>query len=151
MLRAPRTLMLTLLCAPWACWAADLSEASLRAADAEQMRIIVDGDAKAQDRFMHQNYILNGPSNRVLRKTELVQMLGQGRMRSERFERTIEGVAITGNIGIVMGSEIVRPNVSSELGERHGSADLSRRFTNVFIFEQGRWQFLARQASVVAK
>jgi len=126
-----------------------ISEASLRAADAEQMRIIVDGDAKAQGAFMHDNYILNGPAGRVLRKPVLVEMLAQGKMASERFERTIEGTAITGNIGIVMGSEVVRPGSKSELGEKFGSRNLSRRFTNVFIFEDGRWRFLARQASVV--
>src|SRR5262245_47323752 len=123
----------------------------LCAADAEQMRIIVEGDAKAQSQFMHENYILNGPANRVLRKPVLVDMLAKGRMASERFERTIEGISITGNIGIVMGSEVVRPGAGSELGQKHGSADLSRRFTNVFIFERGKWYFLARQASVVGK
>ncbi|HEU4603699.1 MAG TPA: nuclear transport factor 2 family protein, partial [Steroidobacteraceae bacterium] len=65
---------------------AEISEASLRAADAEQMRIIVEGDAKAQSEFMHPNYILNGPSNRVLRKAVLVEMLAHGKMSSERFE-----------------------------------------------------------------
>lgn len=130
-------------------FAAEVSEASLRAADAEQMRIIVDGDATAQSRFMHANYILNGPSNRVLRKPVLVQMLAQGKMASERFERTIEGTAITGNIGVVMGSETVRPSANSQLGEKFGDRELTRRFTNVFIFERGQWFFLARQASVV--
>lgn len=131
------------------CLAADISEASLRAADAEQMRIIIEGDAKAQDSFMHENYIINGPSNRVLRKPVLVEMLAHGKMASERFERVIEGTAITGNIGIVMGREIVRPAAGSELVERFGNRDLNRRFTNVFIFENGVWRFLARQATVV--
>lgn len=133
------------------CHATEASEATLRAADAEQMRIIVDGDAKAQSQFMHHNYILNGPSNRVMRKPILVEMLAQGKMASERFERKIEGISITGNVGVVMGSETVRPSSSSELGEKFGNKDLSRRFTNVFIFENGRWYFLARQASVVAQ
>lgn len=127
----------------------DLSEASLRAADAEQMRIIVQGDARAQQEFMHPNYILNGPSNRVLRKPVLVAMLAQGAMGSDRFERVIEGIAITGNVGIVMGSEVVHPTPSSELGARHGDATLNRRYTNVFLFEGGKWRFLARQATVV--
>lgn len=131
------------------CLAAEMSETSLRAADAEQMRIIVEGDAESQNVFMHQNYILNGPSNRVLRKAVLVDMLASGKMASEHFEREIEGIAITGNIGIVMGSEIVTPRASSNLGEKFGSAPLKRRFTNVFIFENGRWYFLARQASVI--
>lgn len=129
--------------------ASGISESSLRAADAEQMRIIVEGDAKAQETFMHANYILNGPSNRVLRKEVLVDMLAKGKMASERFERTIEGTAITGNVGVVMGSEVVQPRAGSELGEKFGSIPLRRRFTNVFIFENGRWYFLARQASVV--
>ncbi len=69
------------------CTAADISENSLRAADAEQMRIIVDGDAKLRSAFMHQNCVINGPSNRVLRKAVLMEMLANGRMASERFER----------------------------------------------------------------
>jgi hypothetical protein len=132
-----------------ACWAKEISESSLRAADAEQMRIIVNGDAQAQSVFMHDNYMVNGPSNRILRKAVLVEMLAQGKMASDRFERTIEGTAITGNIGIVMGSEIVRPAAGSELAQAFGDRDLTRRFTNVFIFEGGAWRFLARQASVI--
>lgn len=141
-----------LLLAPLLCnsaLAAENSEASLRAADAEQMRIIVQGDANAQQEFMHPNYILNGPSNRVMRKPALVAMLAQGAMGSDRFERIVEGVAITGNVGIVMGSEVVRPTATSELGAQHGTVPLNRRYTNVFLFEGGRWRFLARQATVV--
>ena len=131
------------------CLAADISESSLRAADAEQMRIIVEQDAKAQSGFMHPNYIINGPANRIMRKATVVDMLAHGKMASERFERVIEGTAITGNIGIVMGSEVVQPAAGSELGEKFGSTPLKRRFTNVFIFENGKWSFLARQASIV--
>ena len=142
-------LMLIALFFAHPCLAADMSESSLRAADAEQMRIIVDGDAESQKAFMHDNYILNGPSNRVLRKAVLVDMLANGKMASDHFERTIEGTAITGNIGIVMGSEIVQPRAGSDLGEKFGTSPLKRRFTNVFIFENGRWYFLARHASVI--
>ena len=125
------------------------SEANLLAADAEQMRIIVEQDAKAQQEFMHPNYMINAPANRVLRKSQVVAMLAHGAMASERFERAIEGVAITGNVGIVMGREIVKPAPGSELGKMHPNQTLQRRFTNVFIFEHGKWRFLARQATVV--
>jgi hypothetical protein len=126
-----------------------ISEASLRAADAEQMRIIVQADAEAQQAFMHPNYIINGPSNRVLHKAVLVDMLAHGKMGSDVFERVIEDVAITGNVGIVMGREVVHPTPASELGMRHGDKVLNRRFTNVFLFEDGKWRFLARQATIV--
>jgi hypothetical protein len=129
--------------------AAQPTEDTLRAADAEQMRIIVDGDAKAQQRFMHPNYIINGPSNRILRKPVLVEMLSHGKMGSDRFERVIEATAITGNVGVVMGREVVHPLPDSQLGKLHGDKLLHRRFTNVFLFEKGRWRFLARQATLV--
>src|SRR4051794_31959885 len=101
----PKHLMLVLAAAICTSVAAtEISEASFRAADAEQMPIIVEGDARSQQEFMHPNYIINGPSNRIMRKPALVTMLAQGKMASERFERVIEGIAITGTIGIVMGS-----------------------------------------------
>ena len=127
----------------------NISEASLRAADAEQMRIIVQADAEAQQTFMHRNYMLNGPSNRVLHKDVLVDMLAQGKMGNDFFERVLEDLAITGNVGIVMGREVVHPTPESELGLRHGDKVLNRRFTNVFLFEDGKWRFLARQATIV--
>ena len=123
---------------------------SLRRADAMQMRIIVEGDARAQQDFMHPNYILNGPSNRVMRKEQLVAMLAKGEMASERFERTIEATSITGNVGIVMGRETVTPSANSQLGRQFGSKALTRRFTNIFLWERGKWRFLARQATVAA-
>lgn len=126
------------------------TEASLRAADAEQMRIIVDEDAKAQEAFMHPNYIINGPSNVVKRKAELVDMLAHGLMASESFTRKVEGVALTGNVGIVMGSEVVTPSPNSQLGKLHPGQTLNRRYTNVFLWEHGKWRFLARQATIVS-
>jgi hypothetical protein len=127
----------------------DISESSLRAADAEQMRIIVQADAEAQQAFMHPNYMINGPMNRVLHKYVIVDMLAHGKMGNDSFERVIEDLAITGNVGIVMGREVVHPTPESELGMRHGDKVLNRRFTNVFLFESGKWRFLARQATIV--
>lgn len=126
------------------------SDKSLRQADALQMRIIVDEDARAQRDFMHPNYILNGPSNRVMRKEQLVAMLANGQMASESFDRTIEATSITGNVGIVMGRETVTPAANSQLGRQFGSKALARRFTNIFLWEHGKWRFLARQATVAA-
>ena len=127
------------------------SESSLRAADAEQMRILVQQDATAQRQFMHPNYIINAPANRVLRKSQVVSMLAHGGMASERFERVIEGTAVTGTVGIVMGREIVKAAAASELGKLHPGKTLQRRFTNVFLFENGKWRFLARQATSVGE
>lgn len=126
------------------------TEASLRAADAEQMRIIVEEDSKAQQEFMHPNYMLNGPANVVKRKAELVAMLARGDIASEKFDRKVEGVTLTGDVGIVMGSEVVTPAPNSNLARLHPGQTLRRRYTNVFLWQGRRWRFLARQASIVS-
>lgn len=126
-------------------------EASLRAADAEQMRIVVAGDAKAQQAFMHDNYMINGPRNVINRKPSLVRMLGEGAMSSEAFDGVVEAVQITDNVGIVMGREVVTPAPGSALGDIWGARQLQRRYTNVFIWQDGRWRFLARQATIPAE
>lgn len=138
-------LMLAIAAAP-----AAPDETGLRAADAEQMRIIVGADAVAQQDFMHPNYLLNAPANLVRRKAEVVAMLARGQMASETFERQVEAVQITGPVGIVMGSESVTPAAGSNLARLHPGKTLARRFTNVFLWEAGKWRFLARQATVVA-
>jgi hypothetical protein len=48
-----------------------------------------------------------------------------------------------------MGRETQKPKSSSELGRAHGEKTLERRFTNVFLFEEGNWHLLARQATVI--
>lgn len=141
--------MVAILLAAPALGQATAGEESLRQADAEQMRIIVDEDATAQQTFMHPNYMINAPSNRILRKAQLVAMLANGQMASEKFARKVEAVSITGNVGIVMGLETVSPARNSQLARQFGRKSLTRRFTNVFLFEDGRWRFLARQATVI--
>jgi hypothetical protein len=46
-----------------------------------------------------------------------------------------------------MGRETIKPK--PELGLVHGVKTLERRFTNVFVFEEGNWRLLARQSTVI--
>jgi Domain of unknown function (DUF4440) len=125
------------------------NETNLRAADAEELRNVLTGDASAMRSLMHPNYMVNSPVNQVVRKEQLIKLLSEGKIASEAIERTIEATAITGNVGIVMGRETVIPKPNSELGLAHGVETLERRFTNVFVFEQGNWRLLARQSTVI--
>lgn len=124
-------------------------DASLRAADAEEVRIIAAGDTKAMREFLHPNYIVNSPANRVLRKDALIKLLAAGTIANDGLERRVEDTAITDNVGIVMGNETIKPKPESELGRLYGAKTLERRFTNVFLFENGKWRLLARQSTVI--
>ena len=124
-------------------------DASLRAADAEELRIIAAGDTNAMREFMHPNYMVNSPANRIMRKDDLIKLVAAGTIANDGLERTVEGTAITGNVGIVMGGETIKPKPDSELGRLYGTKTLERRFTDVFLFENGKWRLLARQSTVI--
>jgi len=124
-------------------------EASLRAADAAQMRAGAASDADAYAELSTSDFVNNAPDNRVATRAEVLAMLREGRIASEGFERTIEHVAIHGSTGVVMGRQQVTPAQDSIAGRTFGARPLVRRFTNVFVFEGGRWRLLARHANVV--
>ena len=76
-------------------------------------------------------------------------MMRGGQIGSEAFERTVESVTVSGDLGIVMGNEVFTPTAASELGRLYGARPLKRRYTNVYARRHGQWLWLARHANVV--
>jgi hypothetical protein len=62
------------------------NETSLRAADAEELRIVLTGDANAMRALTHPNYIVNSPVNQIVRKDQLIKLLSEGKIASEAIE-----------------------------------------------------------------
>lgn len=124
-------------------------EAELRAIDAQQRAAITAGDVRAMEALSHPDLMVNAPSNRVLTRAQVLAMMKSGAIAAERFERTPERVTITGDVAVVMGSERLVPTATSESGRLFGTKPLNRRYTNIYLRENGRWRFLARHANVV--
>ena len=131
--------------------APDLAERQLRAADAAQRNAVANGDLAAIAAISHADLHVNAPTNRILTKADLIRMVGNGEIRNETFERTPESVTITGDVGVVMGRETVVPGAGSEQARLYGVKTLNRRYTNVYLRENGRWLHLARHANIVSK
>jgi hypothetical protein len=127
----------------------ELSEKGLLAANRYQRRIIGGGDEQAFARFLHPNFIVNGPNNICGTRDQILRLSQGGAFARENSQSQIERSALTGNAGILMGNEIVTPADGSLLAAWFGTKPLRQRFTDVYVFEDGQWLFLARQASVV--
>jgi hypothetical protein len=125
------------------------SDESLRAAGRHQTTIIATGDAEAFAAFLHPDFLVNGPNNRCGGRDQVLGLFKAGALSHEQFEREVESTSITGNVGIVMGKEMVVPSDGSPLAAAFGRNPLQRRFTDVYLFDNGVWTLLARQASVV--
>lgn len=126
-------------------------EAALLAADIRQRQAIGRGDVEAMAALTHPSFHANAPSNRVLTREQVLSMIKSGAIAAQRFERTLEAVTITGNVGVIMGNEVILPTADSAPGKAFGLKSLKRRFTNVYIRDGGSWRLLARHANVVAK
>ena len=123
-------------------------EASLRAVDQRERDIVASRDVASMDSLAHPNLVINAPVNRVLTREQLLSRLRNGEIAAEKFDRDPEVIRITGNVGVVMGRETFTPVSSSELGRIHGAVPLQRRYTNVYVWQQGKWLWLARHANV---
>lgn len=125
-------------------------EAALVAADATQRAAVATGDSDAIAAIAHPNFRVNAPSNRVLTKEVVLSMVRSGEIKTETFERIPESVTITGDVGVVMGREILQASAGSESARMYGMGTLQRRYTNVFLRVGGKWLHLARHANVIA-
>ena len=118
-------------------------------ADAQQRLAVASADGAAIEAIADPHLRVNAPNNRILTRDDLVRMVGSGEIRNEVFERTPEEVVITGDVGVVMGHELVFPGAGSEQARMYGERTLRRRYTNVYIRSGTSWRHLARHANII--
>ena len=124
-------------------------ERAVLAADAQQRLAVASMDIRAIGKISDPHLRVNAPNNRILTREDLMRMVASGEIRNEVFERTPEDVVITGNVGVVMGHEMVLPGKASEQARMYGRKTLNRRYTNVYIRSGEGWMHLARHASII--
>ena len=123
-------------------------ERAVLAADARQRLAVASMDIEAIGKISDPNLRVNAPNNRILTREDLMRMVASGEIRNEVFERTPEDVVITGDVGVVMGHEVVFPGAASEQARMYGRKTLNRRYTNVYIRSGEGWMHLARHANI---
>lgn len=131
------------------CQAQGSAEAALTAIDARQKDMVARGDVEGLEELSAPGLTINAPVNRVLTRAQFLSMMRSGQIGAEAFQRTVERVTVSGDIGVVMGSEVFTPTAASELGRAYGARPLKRRYTNVYVRDHGQWKWLARHANVV--
>lgn len=124
-------------------------ERSVLAADAQQRLAVESVNIMAIGEISHPHLRVNAPNNRILTREDLMRMVASGEIRNEVFERIPEDVIITGDVGVVMGREVVFPGATSEQARMYGRKTLNRRYTNIYIRSGEGWRHLARHANII--
>ena len=105
----------------------------------EQARLVQAGDAEGLTALLHPAYAVHAANGRLYGLDQTLTLVRNGLLAREKFQRTQQAVTISGSTGIVIGLDTLEtPPPLAERGERN------RRYTNVYILENGRWRLLAR-------
>jgi len=117
----------------------EATEASLQQVDQRQSEIVQTGDLASLDALLHRDYLVHVPNGRTLDRSQILEFAKGGALSKEKHRRVQEKWSITGTTGIVFGVDHMEsPSPLATRGE------LKRRYTNVYVFEDGRWKHLAR-------
>lgn len=121
----------------------DAVEKEIRKLEQRQVGLLLKGDVAEMEKQWAKDYMVNNPFNKLVKARE-----GPIRARQltySKFERDIEVVLVKGDVAVAMGGETVVPSgQSADAGKT-----IRRRFTDVWVKEEGRWLLMARHASVI--
>ena len=125
--------------------AQDPRESEIRRLETLERESVIKGDSTALfDKIWSPNMIVNTPANIVGTVEGTKGHFRSGGLNYLSFERTIEKISFNDNVAIVMGGEIIKPQGQ----QLNAGKTVSRRFTHVWLYKNGNWSIIARQATI---
>jgi ketosteroid isomerase-like protein len=107
---------------------------------------IFNGDAAALDSLMDDDVTVNHPTKRIVKeKKELLDLIDKGVIRYTSFNRFPETFLFFKDMVVVMGNETVVP----AKGAPNAGESLIRRYTNIWMNQNGKWRLTVRHANNV--
>ncbi len=126
------------------------TEADIRKLEDAVRSAILNADSNTLQELWAPEFLVNNPRNEITESRDSVLLLQKaGMINYSTFEKTIERVQLQKNIVITMGFEIFVPR-NDLPGAKAGQA-YKRRFTNIWMKKKGKWQQIARHASILCQ
>ena len=120
-------------------------EQEIRRLDLKEADAVLKGDFATVKRLWADDYTVNNPFNQVVKASS--GPIRMGSLTYASFVREIESIQVHGDTVIVMGREIVIPKDDSP----DAGTTIRRRYTNIWMKRDGRWQLTARHANVICE
>jgi ketosteroid isomerase-like protein len=123
-------------------------ESVIRTLEQQECKAVLAKDTTTLRKLWAEDFTVNAPSNRVVtagKNTLDRPVINQADNVS--FTRTIEHVMIKGDYAMTMGNEVVVPKSKTATT----APPIKRRYTNVWIKENGEWKLVTRHASVICE
>lgn len=126
------------------------TEAEIRALEQTGAIAILNGDTNTLKQIWATEYLVNTPGNQVTETRDSILLIQKaGMIDYSTYEKVIERMLFQKNIVITMGHEtLVSKNETRIL--KAGQV-YKRRFTNIWMKKNGKWQLIARHASIICQ
>ena len=126
------------------------TEAEIRRLEQTGTTAILNGDTNTLKQIWAPEFLVNTPRNEVIGTRDSILMIQKdGMIDYNTYEKVIERMQFQKDIVITMGHEtLVSKNDTRIL--KAGQV-YKRRFTNIWMKKNGKWQLVARQASIICQ
>jgi hypothetical protein len=108
----------------------------------QEKEAVIKGDTLVLYKLWSPNYVTNGSSNSIITIKNMKDYYRIGKIDHSYFDRNIEKITITKHVVFVMGNEV-------KILEKTGKTQ-TRRFTNIWMKNNGEWLLTARQATIIS-
>lgn len=124
----------------------DTREGEIRRLETLERESVLKSDSAILfDKIWSPNILINTPANVVGTVEGTKAHLRAGRLAYASFERTIEKIAFSDNVCIVMGGEVIKPQGN----QPNAGKVVTRRFTHVWLYKNKLWSLIGRHATVI--
>ena len=127
-------------------YAQSAAEMEIRKVEDAQREAFLKKDTATLFKLFSPDFVVNAPTNKITTLHELMQLMRQGAVDMEAFERITEKVTFHNNIAVAMGNETLHPAGNMP----NAGKTVKRRYTNIWMKNKGGWQLVARQSTIIS-
>ena len=121
-------------------------EKEIKILEEKVIQAVLKKDSVTLSKIWDTGFMVNAPVNRVVIGQQ-IKMIMSGIISYSSFKAEIEQLLIKEDMVITMGNEIVVP----VMGNPKGGQTVKRRFTHIWIKENGSWKLIARHSNEVCQ
>lgn len=111
--------------------------------------MILRRDIAGLDRFFLDDFVVTNPFNQFIDKPKVIVRLRADIIKYSSYTRRYDAFRVYGDTVVVVGSETVVPAVDANRPD--AGQTVRRRFTEVWVRREGRWQKVVRHANNVTE
>lgn len=123
------------------------AEADIRKLEEQERQAVLRKDTATLRKIWDKHFLVNAPTNKIVISEDAVARPVITQMSYASFTREIEQVLVRGDVVFCMGSEIVVPAD----GHPNAGRETKRRYTNIWMRQNGVWTLVARHASIICE